>query len=205
MKRSFLIVFVLLFVHIASAQRLGAIKDKYIYIGIPQKEFTEIAAYGKQHSMNWCWAACIQMILNYNSIPVLQEQIVKRTLGKLIDQPADPALMFKALNGWEVDVYGRKVLVSSNFYSTDLNEITEFLNTKKPLIVGLQQENSQIGHAYVLIGIFYETILKNSGEKTYRPHSVILIDPWPDNNSINDMSWDEFVGRLSVSYKVWIN
>lgn len=205
MNRLFLITIVLLFVHISSAQKLGAIKDKYVYVGIPQNEFTEIAAFGKQRSMNWCWAACIQMILNYNSIPVLQDQIVKRTLGKLIDEPADSALMFKALNGWEVDVYGRKVLVSSNFYSTDLIEITAFLNTNKPLIVGLQQENNHIGHAYVLIGIYYETILKNNGEKNYRPHSVILIDPWPGSNSINDMSWGEFVNRLSVSYKVWIN
>lgn len=205
MRRLIYIISILLYCQISSAQKLGAVKDKYIYVGIPQNEFVEIAGFGKQHSMNWCWAACIQMILNYNDIPVLQEEVVKRTLGKLIDKPADPNIMFKALNGWEVDFYGNNVLVSSNFYSTNINEVTAFLATKKPLIVGLRQDNSRIGHAYVLLGIYYETILKKSGEVIYKPHSVILIDPWPGNSSVNDMSWSNFAERLVVSYKVWIN
>jgi hypothetical protein len=187
------------------SQKMGAVKDKYVYVGIPESEFSNIASFGKQHNMNWCWAACIQMILNYHSIPVLQEQIVKRTLGKLFDKPADPNIMFKALNGWEVDVYGNRVLVSSNFYSTDTKEITTFLATKKPLIVGLSQQGTNIGHAYVLIGMFYETYLKSNGDITYKPHSVLLVDPWPGSNSIKDISWLDFANRLNVSYKVWVN
>jgi len=187
------------------SQKLGAIKDKYVYVGIPQSEFSNIASYGKQHSMNWCWAACIQMILNYHSIPVLQEQIVKRTIGKLVDKLADPNIMFKALNGWEVNIYGNKVLVSSNFYSTDTKELTTFLASKKPLIVGLRQQGTNIGHAYVLIGMFYETFIDTKGDISYKPHSVLLVDPWPGNNSFKDISWSEFASRLNVSYKVWVN
>lgn len=205
MNRLLILTLALMFSQISSAQKLGTVKDKYIYVGVPQNEFSAIASFGKQHSMNWCWAACIQMILNYNSIPVLQEQIVKRTLGKLVDKPADPHIMFKALNNWEVDVYGNKVLVSSNFYSTDTKEITTFLATKKPLIVGLRQQGSNIGHAYVLIGMFYETVFKNNGETSYKPHSVLLVDPWPGNNSIKDISWSDFANSLNVSYKVWVN
>ena len=205
MNRLLILTLALMFSQISSAQKLGTVKDKYIYVGVPQNEFSAIASFGKQHSMNWCWAACIQMILNYNSIPVLQEQIVKRTLGKLVDKPADPHIMFKALNNWEVDVYGNKVLVSSNFYSTDTKEITTFLATKKPLIIGLRQQGSNIGHAYVLIGMFYETVFKNNGETSYKPHSVLLVDPWPGNNSIKDISWSDFANSLNVSYKVWVN
>jgi len=169
------LLFFLLSAQFTYSQKLGAVKDKYVYVGIPESEFSNIASFGKQHSMNWCWAACIQMILNYYAIPVLQEQIVKRTLGKLVDKPADPSIMFRALNGWEVDVYGNIVLVSSNFYSTDTKEITTFLATKKPLIVGLRQQGTNISHAYVLIGMFYETVFKNSGELSYKPHSYYLL------------------------------
>lgn len=204
-KRVFTLTLAMFIAQITIAQKLGAVKDKYVYVGISENEFSSIASFGKQHSMNWCWAACIQMILNYNAIPVLQEQIVKRTLGKLVDRPADPNIMFRALNGWEVDVYGNKVLVSSNFYSTDTKEITTFLATKKPLIVGLRQQGTNIGHAYVLIGMFYETVFKNNGDVSYKPHSVLLVDPWPGNNSIKDISWSDFTDRLNVSYKVWVN
>lgn len=199
------VLLLVLIAQVTFSQKLGAVKDKYIYVGIPESEFSSIASFGKQHSMNWCWAACIQMVLNYHSIPVLQELVVKRTLGKLVDKPADPSIMFKALNGWEVDVFGNKVLVSSNFYSTDTKEITTFLATKKPLIVGLRQQGTSIGHAYVLIGMFYETIMKNNGDISYKPHSVLLVDPWPGNNSIKDISWSDFANRLNVSYKVWVN
>lgn len=203
-KKIFTLTLLIAVTEIVSAQTLGAIKDKYVYVGISSNEFSAIASFGKQHSMNWCWAACIQMVLNYNSIPVLQEQIVKRTLGKLVDKPADPNIMFKALNGWEVDIYGKNVLVKSNFYSTDTKEITSFLASNKPLIVGLRQSGA-IGHAYVLIGVFYETVYKNNGQISYKPHSVLLVDPWPGNNSFTDMSWSDFADRLNVSYKVWTN
>lgn len=205
MKKTPLLLISLFGVQISNAQKLGEIKDKYVYVGISQKEFSSIASFGKQQSINWCWAACIQMILNYNAIPVMQEQIVKRTLGKLVDKPADSKIMFKALNGWQVDVYGRKVLVSSNFYSTDIKEITTFLATKKPLIVGLKQQGSSISHAYVLIGIFYEKFYKSDRNVYYQPHSVLLVDPWPSNNSFKDIIWSDFASRLNASYKVWIN
>lgn len=204
-RKNVLVLLALLCVHDLAAQKLGALKSKYVYVGISQREFAEIASYGKQRNMNWCWAACIQMVLNYHAIPVAQEQIVKRTLGKLADVPADPKIMFRALNGWEVDIHGDHVQVSSNTYSTSAKEITAFLATKKPLIVGLREDYSRIGHAYVLIGMFYETVPDGQGDVTYVPHSVLLVDPWPSNESMVDLSWDEFVQRLMVSFKVWVH
>lgn len=189
----------------AHSQKLGTIKEKYTYVGVPTSDFSAIATFGKQRNTNWCWAACIQMVLNYYNIPVAQEQIVKRTLGKLADKPADPNMMFKALNGWEVDIFGNKVLINSNYYSTSTKEITTFLATEKPLIVGLQQSGTNIGHAYVLIGMYYQTIKDNQGKTNYVPHSVLLIDPFPGNSNITDISWKDFAQRLTVSFKVWAN
>jgi hypothetical protein len=51
----------------------------------------------------------------------------------------------------------------------------------------------------------YEILLTKEGNKIYRPHDVILIDPWPQSSVIKDMSWSEFKNRIMVSYKVWVN
>jgi hypothetical protein len=204
-SKYFILLIILLSTSITEAQKLGAVKDKYLYVGVPTKEFNAIASFGKQHNMNWCWAACVQMVLNYYDIPVVQEQVVKKALGKLIDRPADPIIMFKALNGWEVDVNGKNVLVSSNFYSTSIKEISAFLSTEKPLIIGLSQQGSKVGHAYVLIGIYYQISWNLKKEIEYIPHSVLLIDPWPGNENIIDICWSEFVERLNVSFKIWVN
>ncbi|MBK6539974.1 MAG: hypothetical protein IPG10_01540 [Flavobacteriales bacterium] len=188
-----------------TAQKLGDVKNKYVYVGIPYTGFAELASFGKQRSMNWCWAACIQMVLNYHEIPVAQELIVQRTVGRLDDVPADPKMMFKALNGWEVDVHGVHVQVSSNTYSTSAKEITAFVTTNKPLIVGLRENGVGIGHAYVLIGMFYDTIPDGLGDVTYMPQSVLLINPWPKGESMVDLSWEEFMERLIVCFKVWVH
>jgi len=204
-KKKYCLLSILLLICTCSvAQTLGAVKERFSYVGVPKNSFREIATFGKQHNMNWCWAACIQMVLNFYKIPIVQEQVVKRTLGKLVDKPANPDIMFKALNGWEVDVYGNNVLVNSNFYSTSVKEITAFLVTQKPLIVGLKQQETNIGHAYVLIGMHYEKFYGNEGE-TIVPHSVLLVDPWPGNTNVLDMSWSDFTERLIVTYKVWVN
>ena len=57
MKKIFTLTLLITLTEIVSAQTLGAIKDKYVYVGIPSNEFSAIASFGKQHSMNWCWAA----------------------------------------------------------------------------------------------------------------------------------------------------
>lgn len=189
----------------AVGQDLGSTGSKFIYAGIPQKRAADIAVFGKQRSENWCWAACIQMVLNFHSIPVTQEQIVRRTLGKMEDAPANHRMMFEALDGWEVDAYGRPVSVGSNAYSTSIKEIRAFVSTNKPLIVGLGQGRERVGHAFVLIGMYHAKIPDEHRGFVYAPYSVLLLDPWPSSELVTEMSWSEFVDRLIVSYKVWVN
>jgi hypothetical protein len=47
------------------------------YVGIPSFMFTPAA----QQQDEWCWAASIQMILNWYHIPVTQEMIVNQIKG----------------------------------------------------------------------------------------------------------------------------
>jgi hypothetical protein len=144
------------------------------------------------------------MVLNFNGVFVSQEEIVRKSLGSIIDKPADAEIMFRGLNGWRPGVNGKFKNISSNNSTTDLTEISAFLVSQRPLIVGLNQ-NGKVGHAYVLIGMHYEILLTKEGNKIYRPHDVILIDPWPQSSVIKDMSWSEFKNRIMVSYKVWVN
>lgn len=186
-------------------QTLGEINEAYEYAGIKSKTFRDLSQFGKQRSQHWCWAACVQMVLNYYGVLTTQEEVVNRCFGKLIDKGATPNVMFKALNGWRINVFGNPIEVSSNDIGSSAKEITAFLLKKKPLVVGLDQGNAKIGHAYVLFGIYFKTGYDKNGEKTYKPHSVMLVDPWPGNPNIKDMSWEEFTQRVFVTYKIWTN
>jgi len=55
--------------------------------GIPSKDFKYRAApesSGRQRQTNWCWAASIQMVLNFHGVDVTQEEIVQRIFGTLL-------------------------------------------------------------------------------------------------------------------------
>jgi hypothetical protein len=118
-----------MFSKISSAKKLRIVNYKYVYVGVLQNIFSVTASIRKQHSMKWCWAVCIQMVL----------------------------------------------------------------------------KGSNIGHAYVLIGMYYETVYNNNREATCKPLSVLLFYPWPSNNCINNISWNVNANCLNVTYKVWVN
>jgi hypothetical protein len=184
------------------AQTIGSLKEQYPYVGIKIKDFKVLASYDKQQNTKWCWAACVQMVLNYYNVFITQQKIVNNCFGKVVNRAADDKVMFKALNGWNTDVAGTMVKVSSNAYPATIKEISSFLKSQRPLIVGLSQGAGNVGHAYVLIGMYYR---KNTDNPEEKPYSLILVDPWPGNPSIVDMRWDEFTGRIISCYKVWVN
>src|ERR1017187_5395782 len=47
-----------------------------IYVGIPDNCINDIAK--RQERCDWCWAACIQMILKYKELIITQECIVSQ-------------------------------------------------------------------------------------------------------------------------------
>lgn len=185
-----------------NVQQLGA---NYFSAGIPSNNFQFYAMNSRQRNMNWCWAACIQMVLNYNGLYVTQEDIVMRCFGSLTDHTGGPREMFTALSGWGYNVYGGISTIYTNNYPTNANEIQAFLGSNRPLIVGLNQPNSDIGHAYVLTALFYSLTYDYYGNAVVVPDKVVLRDPWPTNPSRLEMSWYEFVSRVNMCYKVWVN
>lgn len=144
----------------------------------------------QQRSTNWCWAACTQMVLNYQGVNVTQEQIVQRVFGVCIDRPGNAMDIVQGARGWNVDGH----TINARYdYSFVPQRIVDDLVNKYPLVVGLTMPGQNIGHAFVMTGMSFE----KEGDAVY-PQSVILRDPWPGNQSRIVISWSEFTNRANT-------
>jgi len=161
--------------------------------GIPSNEFEYFAAPqtdGHQRQSNWCWAACVQMVLNYRGVPVTQEQVVQRIFaGAVPNVPGQPNQILTALTGWAFTRNGQPVILQSSPFAFDGSEIVRDLAERWPIVVGVNMGNS--GHAYVLTAVTYGV------DQWNRPifRSVVLRDPWPGNPSRIEVPWLQFQQR----------
>lgn len=167
--------------------------------GIRTDEFQYFAApegYGRQRSANWCWAACIQMVLNYKGLYITQEEIVAKVYGRLVDQPAQAEQIVGALNGWAPDSSGGYAAVVADPYHISGLSLVHDLAGRYPLIIGLKGD--PIGHAYVLTAVTYEL------DQNYQPvfRSVVLRNPWPGSPSREEMGWNEFMSRVMFATRI---
>lgn len=182
----------------------------YFSCGVPSIEFEYMRAqsvnYGAQVQSNWCWAACIQMVLNYHGLRVSQSEVVTRIYGSpYINQPANEQQILYALSGWAPDITGRYSGINAYGGFTSIQEIVNGLSGKWPLIVGMANPSGGVGHAYVLTAINYSNQYDSYGNITgYIPDKVVLRDPWPGNPSRQELPWNEFQSRCFMAVKVWV-
>ncbi len=163
-------------------------KNNYV-AGVTTQKFKYYVA--RQKSQNWCWAACIQMVLNYQGLFVDQCDIVKQAFGQeCVDRPANCYSIEKAAGGWNVK--GKKIKAYMDTKPTPHDFIND-LAFKYPLIIGLNMPGQNIGHAYVLTAVFYQ--YDNQNRKV--PYKVILRDPWPNNPSRLELGWSDFRNRIN--------
>ena len=167
--------------------------------GIPPARFELLSmpdTWGRQHKSNWCWAATLQMILRFHGVLVNQEDIVLRAYGDHRDRPANSAEITRTVDNWQF------VDAADNIWQVNAltqNEVTvssvlEDLHYNQPVLVGLSAppaETGAVGHAYVLSAISYRL---DSRGFVY-PDTVQLRDPWPDNPSLVELPWSEFMER----------
>ncbi len=172
--------------------------------GVPTEQFVHFAAPdggGRQQQSNWCWAACIQMVLNYHGLYVSKQDIVTRVYGQLVDRPAHPHQILQALSGWAPDMRGRYSAVHAD--AQNINEMTviDDLHRRWPLIVGLRSLNpGEQGHAYVLTAVYYQ--MDEYGQPELL--GFILRDPFPGRPSRVEMGADEFLARLSFAARIYV-
>lgn len=184
--------------------------QNYYTCGIPTEEFEFMRASsvnaGSQVQSNWCWAACIQMLLNYHGLYVNQADVVTKIYGSpYVNLPANEYQILQALNGWIPDSKGKYSVVYAYGGYTTVEETVNALSGKWPLIVGLMDPMTGSGHAYVLTAITYYNQYDYFGNITgVIPEKVVLRDPWPGNPSRQEWNWYEFQNRCMMAVKVWV-
>ena len=179
----------------AQQRAITKLGQNYFFAGPPSNEINSIAS--TQRCQNWCWATCIQMVLNYHGLFVKQEQIVQKVYGSLPCKTGSAQHIMKALSGWASDTRGRFSQIHYQYGVYNGSDIVDQLSRRWPIIVGLRGE----GHAYVLSAIYY------SIDQSNNPiiDKVVLRDPWPTNPSIKKMTWNTFLSKRPEFFKVWVN
>ncbi len=200
--RGLLLSCTLLFSGIAGAE-IRQLQQNLFVAGIPSNQFEYFASpnqNGRQRQANWCWAASVQMVLNFHGLYVSQEQVVQRIYGRQIDRPANSNQILHALSGWAPDNRGRYSSIHASPYTYSGGQIVQDLANRWPLIVGLRNPNGGIGHAVVLTAVHY------SVDQFNNPifHSVVIRDPWPESPSRQEMSWNEFQSRLMFMTRIYV-
>lgn len=149
-------------------------------VGIPGNVMQFVAA--RQNNSQWCWAACIQMMFRVYGYDLPQELLVQQTWGALVNMPAQPEQIMRALNRTYVDRAGRRFRAVGDAFSVNLATAIDDLSNNSPLIVGA------LGHATVLTALNYTE--SNVGERQVT--SATVRDPWPDNPSRRTLSPQEW-------------
>jgi hypothetical protein len=153
-----------------------------------------------QEKSNWCWAACIQMVLNNSGIPVSQSQIVNYVYGDLRNQDADQHQMANSLRGWGIDYSGRRRTIYCQEGISGTPEIIQTLAQGWPLIVGIRNRSGTGGHAIVISAVdYYFDVYYNQPVIS----AVYIKDPLYGTSY--RPSWQEFLNVSDGMYlKVWV-
>jgi hypothetical protein len=157
--------------------------DAYgITIGIETTKFNDV--YAEQDNSQWCWAASIQMIMNYYGVDITQEDIVRRSFGtdpfgNLPNWGGSLPVITANLNNWSVDNSGHRYTVSSslNFYAPIPRLLIDEISKKRPVLIGYKNGPTG-GHAVVITALSY--IITNNGPVIT---SLVVRDPWPSANN----------------------
>jgi hypothetical protein len=152
-------------------------------VGIPTETFNFVGS--TQRSTNWCWAASIQMTLNYYGVAITQEEIVARTYGtddygSLPDFTASVELITANLNSSSVDDYGRPYTVTAYVApgAPVPAQLLQELAAGRPVVVAYASSSSS-GHAVIATGATYVDTAQGPAVL-----SIIVRDPWPSEENL---------------------
>lgn len=144
-----------------------------------------------QQASNWCWAACIQMILSAHDVTVSQPEVVATAFGRLVDQPGGPEDIQAVLNAVWVDRHGtaKRIRATPRQGPPQVAELKELLRNETPVIVCYTPQEATVGHAVIVTAVITEST--SQGEHLVR---LVVRDPWPafrDSNGKRTMSPSE--------------
>jgi hypothetical protein len=134
------------------AERAPSSPPQPRYVGIPTEVGDFVAASQKQDM--WCWAASIQMLLNFYGVAITQEQIVSRVYGQPQNQPATDQAISASLNGWGINARGKRFVVRSRVAGGPPTPAVLFrqLSQHHPILLTINPGTS-IGHAVLVTSV----------------------------------------------------
>lgn len=147
---------------------------KPVTVGIPTSQFNFVAA--TQMQTEWCWAASVQMILNWYNVPVKQSDVVNRIYHKTVDAAATEDSITVALSGTAYDRRARKVWLHAERRrgTPTVNELTSELSLRHPMLLTVHSTPRML-HAVVVTSI--ETIESGQGRTIT---AITFRDPKPN-------------------------
>ena len=152
----------------------GGSSDQIFSVGIPTDRMVEVAA--EQQGQNWCWAACVQMVLSTKGIKVAQADVVQRTYGAVVDAPGGEDAILSRLSGWFQTRSGKTLLAASVVQGPmQQGLLYSYLKNQSPLILGVSYPGASIGHAVVVTAAVFK--VSDAGLEL---KEVVVRDPWPD-------------------------
>jgi hypothetical protein len=157
-----------------------------IEIGIPSATFNFVAS--AQETEVWCWAASVQMILNYYGLSVTQAEVVSRIFGGPAVTTASDSVISAALNGWGFNKFGRPVTITSWGAPGPPNPavLLNELSQGHPILLTFQSGPNS-GHAVVITAASY--FPTPQGPQIVR---LIIRDPYPTSVNVQNL------GRVDV-------
>lgn len=148
--------------------------DEFVAVGIPTDRMVESAA--EQIGQNWCWAACIQMVLSVKGVECDQAEVVRKTFGQLADLPGGPQEIVSNLSGWFNGGSRRTLLVASGFAGPpQAGMLYSYLRSRTPVILGVNYPGASIGHAVVVTGAVFRV-----NEHGLGLEKALVRDPSPE-------------------------
>jgi len=195
MRKFVLFALMFLFFTVVNAQRHGSVVriDKSISAA-RVNDYMEYCHH-RQYKDNWCWAACVQMVLDYYGIDVTQTKIVERAYGNDFDFTANKNDIIGALNGWHI---GEQTIKASYEKYKNAKTLIDAIASGRPLIIGLNEKYTSTGHAYVLTHIFFTK--DYNGNMT--PTRVVVLNPANSGDLEESLDWSEFYKRINTIIKI---
>ena len=179
-------------------ERLNAQLPQPTYSGITSGVFNFVAA--SQRENEWCWAASIQMVLNYYNVAITQEEIAARTYGldaygRMANRGASHDVITANLNNWNIDNNGRKYIVQAYFVpgAPNASALVNELSLGHPVIISYRNYSTP-GHVIVMTACSYYPT-------PYGPNiqTMIFRDPWPGQQNVLNKGRVEYLANFAYS------
>lgn len=131
-----------------------ALGQKPVQVGIPTAQFNFVSA--AQLHTDWCWAASVQMVLNWYKIPVKQSDVVNRILGKPVDATVSEDAIAVALSGTAWDRSQHEVhMHADRLRGTPASTLlVAELSAQHPMLITFHSAKTML-HAVVLTAAEY--------------------------------------------------